>query len=200
MADYYELLGVSSGASAAEIRKAYARLAREKHPDRFPDGPEKDAASTLFQDITTAFNTLSNEQRRAEYDQQRERPQPTTPDGIARDAFERHGALLEAGRLDEAVTLLRTAVHHAPESAEYHAALGRALASATVGAREAIQVLEKASQLAPRDPGLVVDLALLLNRQGLRVRARRILEKAQRLASSDARVVRAAAEIGSDQP
>ncbi len=198
MADYYQLLGVSSGASAAEIRKAYARVAREKHPDRFPDGPEKDAASTLFQDITTAFNTLSNEQRRAEYDQQRERPQPTTPDGIARDAFERHGALLEAGRLDEAVTLLRTAVHHAPESAEYHAALGRALAKATVGAREAIQVLEKATQLDPKNVGLVVDLALLMNEQGLRVRARRVLEKAQRMAPSNARVVRAAGEIGSE--
>lgn len=198
MADYYELLGVSSGASAAEIRKAYARLARGKHPDRFPDGPEKDAATILFQDITSAFNALSNEGRRAEYDQQRERPQPTSPEEIARDAFERHPSLLEAGQLDEAVTLLRTAVHHAPESAEYHAALGRALARAPAAVREAIQVLEKATQLAPRDPGLVVDLALLLNRQGLHVRARRVLEKAQRLASSDARVVRAAAEIGSE--
>ena len=198
MADFYKLLGVSSGASAAEIRKAYAALARARHPDRFPDGPEKDTASRDLQDITTAFNTLSNERRRAEYDQQQERPQPTTPEEIARDAFERHGGLLEAGQLDEAVTLLRTAVHHAPESAEYHAALGRALARATTGAREAIQVLEKASHLDPKNPGLVADLALLLNQQGLRVRAKRVLEKAQRLAPTHSRVVRAAAEIGSE--
>lgn len=198
MADYYELLGVSSGARAADIRKAYAALAKESHPDRFPDGAEKDRASKRLQDITTAFNTLSNDARRAEYDRQRERPQPTTPEEIARDAFDRHGSLLEAGQLDESVTLLRTAVHHAPENAEYHAALGRALARATTGAREAIQVLEKATQLAPRNPGLLADLALLLNRQGLSVRARRVLEKAQRLAPSDGRVARAAAEIGSE--
>ena len=198
MADYYELLGVSSGASTSDIRKAYAALARQSHPDRFPDDARKEAASKVLQDITTAFNTLSNERQRSEYDQQRERPQPTTPEEIARDAFERHGALLGAGQLDEAVTLLRTAVHHAPEGAEYLAALGRALATATVGAREAIQVLEKATQLDPKNAGLVVDLALLLNQQGLRVRARRVLEKAQRLAPSNARVVRAAGEIGSE--
>jgi len=198
MVDYYELLGVSSGASTSDIRKAYAALARENHPDRFADDARKETASKVLQDITTAFNALSNERRRSEYDQQRERPQPTTPEEIARDAFERYGACLEAGHLDEAVTLLRTAVHHAPESAEYHAALGRALAKATVGAREAIQVLEKATQLDPKNVGLVVDLALLLNEQGLRVRARRVLEKAQRLAPSNARVVRAAGEIGSE--
>ncbi len=198
MEDYYELLGVSSGASTSDIRKAYAALARVNHPDRFPDDARKEAAANVLQDITTAFNTLSSERQRSEYDQQRERPQPTTPEEIARDAFERHGALLDAGQLDEAVTLLRTAVHHAPESAEYHATLGRALSKATVGAREAIQVLEKATRLDPRNAGLVADLALLLNQQGLGVRARRILEKAQRLDPSNARVVRAAGEIGSE--
>ncbi len=150
MEDYYELLGVSSGASTSDIRKAYAALARENHPDRFPDGARKDAASKVLQDITTAFNTLSNERQRSEYDQQRERPQPTTPEEIARDAFERHGALLGAAQLD------------------------------------------------PKNAGLLVDLALLLNQQGLRVRARRVLEKAQRLAPSNTRVVRAAGEIGSE--
>jgi curved DNA-binding protein CbpA len=198
MADFYELLGVKKSASAAEIRKAYALQARKKHPDRFPEGPEKDAASKYLQEITTAFNTLSNEKSRAEYDQQRERPQPTTPEEIARDAFERSGPLLEAGQLNEAVTLLRTAVHHFPESAEYHAALGRALARATNAAREAIQMLEKATQLAPRDASLLVDLALLLNRQGLKVRARRVLDDAQRLAPGHSRIVRAAAEIGAE--
>jgi len=200
MADYYKLLGVSSNASASEIRKAYVKLAREKHPDRFPAGPEKEKAEALFQDITTAFNTLSNEKSRSEYDQQRERPQPTTPEEIASDAFERYKPLLDAGQLNEAVTLLRTAVHHAPDKAEYHAALGRTLAMAqgAPAVREAIQELEKASQLAPRDVTLIVDHALLLNRQGLRVRARRILEKAQQIAPTHSRVVKAAAEIGSE--
>lgn len=196
MADYYQLLGIGPKASAVEVRKAYARLAREKHPDRFTDAVQKAEAQRYFQDITTAFNTLTNPKARSEYDRARERPQPTTPEEIAKDAFVRHAEMLESGQLEEAVTLLRTAVHHAPTSAEYHAALGRLLARFPAVAREAVQVLEKATQLAPQDATLFIDLALLLHRQGLRVRALRVLDTAKKLAPGSPRVTRAAAEIG----
>jgi curved DNA-binding protein CbpA len=194
--DYYELLGVEATASTAQIRKAYLRLAREKHPDRFTDPAERERAESLFQDITAAFNTLSNEGRRAEYDETRKRPTPTTPEEIARDAFERATALIEAGHLDEALTLLRTAVHHGPELAEYHAALGRLLSRDASSAREAIQALDRATQLDPKDAAAHADLAILQHRQGLRLRAQRSLEAARRLAPSHPRVVAAVSELG----
>lgn len=200
MSDYYELLGVGPNASAAEVRKAYALLAREKHPDHFPDPDRKAEAERQFQEITTAFNTLSNPKSRAEYDRARERPQPTTPEEIARDAYDRHKETLEAGQLEAAVTLLRTAVHHAPDSAEYHATLGRVLARVPSAAREAVSALEKATQLDPRDASLFVDLALLLHRQGLRVRALRVLDAAKKLAPGSSRVARVEAEIAGDTP
>ena len=56
MADYYQLLGVTPQASAGEIRQAYAKLAREKHPDRFTDPAAKQQAQRAFQDLTTAFH------------------------------------------------------------------------------------------------------------------------------------------------
>ena len=129
MSDYYQVLGVAPTASAAEIRQAYARLAREKHPDRFTDPAEKQRAQTAFQDITTAFNTLVNPRSRAGV-RRRSATSPCSapPRRSRRDAFERAQPLLEGGGLEEAVTLLRTAVHHAPDQAAYHAALGRALA------------------------------------------------------------------------
>jgi curved DNA-binding protein CbpA len=201
MPDYYQLLGVTPQASAGEIRQAYARLAREKHPDRFPDPEAKQQAQRSFQDITTAFNALANPKSRQEYDQQRDKPVPRTPEEIATDAFERSGPALEAGDLDEAVKLLRTAVHHAPGQLNYQLALGRALGRAAGplakdAIREAVQVLERVTQLAPQNAGAFVELAAVLARQGLKLRAQKAVESALRIAPRDARAARLAAELG----
>ena len=200
MIDHYQLLGVAPSASVAEIRHAYGRLARERHPDRFTDPAEKLRAQTALQDITTAFNALVNPKSRQEYDASRDRPQPRTPDEIARDAFERAQPLLETGPLGEVITLLRTAVHHAPDQAAYHAALGRALGRVPQSAREAVQVLERATQLAPQSASAFADLAAVLARQGMRLRAQKAMDMALRLAPRDARFLRLAAELGLGQP
>jgi len=196
MSDYYQMLGVTPSASAAEIRKAYALLARERHPDRFTDPAEKRRAETAFQEITAAFNALMNPDRRREYDETRHRPQPRTPEEVATDAFERAQPALEAGQLEEAITLLQTAVHHAPGEAAYHAALGRALGRVPAFAREAVQALERATQLEPRNAAAFADLAVVLARQGLKLRAQKALETALRLSPRDARLARLAAELG----
>jgi curved DNA-binding protein CbpA len=196
MSDYYQMLGVPPSASAAEIRKAYALLAREKHPDRFRDPAEKKRAEDAFQQITAAFNTLMNPGSRREHDETRHRPQPRTPEEVATDAFERAQPALEAGQIEEAITLLQTAVHHAPGQAAYHAALGRALGRVPAFAREAVQALERATQLEPRHAAAFADLAVVLARQGLRLRAQKALETALRLAPRDARLARLAAELG----
>jgi curved DNA-binding protein CbpA len=200
MSDFYQMLGVSPSASAVEIRQAYARLAREQHPDRFPDPAEKQRAQAAFQDITTAFNTLVNPRSRQDYDEARRKPSPRTPEEVARDAFERGQALLEQGALDDAVTLLRTAVHHAPGEAAYHAALGHALLRVGGAARDAVQALERATQLAPHSAQAFADLATVLARQGLRLRAQKAMETALRLAPRDARMARLAAELGLGPP
>jgi len=199
MSDYYELLGVAPSASPAEVRRAYARLAREKHPDRFTDPAEKRKAEKDFQEITAAFNTLVHPDSRAQYDRDRQRPTPHTPEEVAADAFERAQAALEAGQVEEAATLLRTAVHHGPEKAAYHAALGRALGRSPAHAREAVQALEKATQLDPRNAATFAELAVVLARQGLRLRAQKAVEAALRIAPRDPRLARLAAELGVGQ-
>jgi len=198
MADYYQLLGVGPLASVAEIRHAYAQLAREKHPDRFQEAEAKQQAQRLFQDLTTAFNTLSNPKSRQEYDQARDKPQPKTPEEIAAAAFEASQAALEAGQLDEAVSLLRTAVHHAPGQLAYQLALGRALGRATspAAAREAVQVLERVTQLSPQNAAAFGELAMVLARSGLKLRAQKAVEAALRIAPRDVRLHRLAAELG----
>ncbi len=64
MADHYEALGVSRDASGDEIKKAYRKLARELHPDVNPDP----ATQEKFKEVTAAYDTLSDPQKRQQYD------------------------------------------------------------------------------------------------------------------------------------
>ena len=64
--DYYDVLGVSTNASDAEIKKAFRRLAMKYHPDRNPDNSE---AEDKFKEAKEANDILSDQQKRAAYDQ-----------------------------------------------------------------------------------------------------------------------------------
>src|SRR5690606_34686839 len=64
--DYYEILGVERGASEAELKKAYRRLAMKYHPDRNPDDK---AAEEKFKEANEAYEVLSDATKRSAYDQ-----------------------------------------------------------------------------------------------------------------------------------
>lgn len=63
--DYYEILGVSKGASEDEMKKAYRKLAIKFHPDKNPDDP---TAEEKFKEAAEAYEVLSNAEKRAQYD------------------------------------------------------------------------------------------------------------------------------------
>lgn len=63
--DYYEVLGINRNASQDEIKKAFKRLAFELHPDRNPDNNDN---IDKFKEVNEAYQVLSNENTRAQYD------------------------------------------------------------------------------------------------------------------------------------
>ena len=199
-ANYYEILGVPRTASTTEVRSAYARLARERHPDRFTDAVEKARAEEFFKDLTTAFNTLANDKNRRDYDASLDRPRAAPPQEIAQDAYRRGLEMFEAKKNHEAVELLRTAVSLFPDQPAFQAALGKALARNPHWAREGMQAIEKAIQLAPGVAVYQSDLAELLLAHGLKLRARKTAEAALRLAPGDARAQRVLDEVGPSDP
>lgn len=64
--DYYEVLGLSKGASKDEIKKAYRKIAMKYHPDKNPGDQE---AETVFKEAAEAYSVLNDEQKKAHYDQ-----------------------------------------------------------------------------------------------------------------------------------
>ena len=64
--DYYEVLGLSKGASDDEIKKAYRKLAKQYHPDM---NPGDKTAEAKFKEVNEAYSVLSDKDKRAKYDQ-----------------------------------------------------------------------------------------------------------------------------------
>lgn len=224
MTDYYTILGVSRTATTAEIRNAYLKLARDSHPDKVKDGEERKKAEELFKSVTAAYDTLSKERSRRDYNAKlpptaetsaatKTAPPmvqgpPLSPQSGATPSAGTGGTDLLAQGIEAfkqhdyhtAVQLLTIVTTKDDKNAKAHAVLSLALAKNPNWVRDALQHMESASRLEPKNVSYLAELALLLHSQGLKLRARRTLENAIALKADHPDVVRAQKEIPISTP
>ena len=103
--DYYALLGVEPDATMAQIKKAYRKLARQHHPDTNPGDPQ---AAARFREITEAYDTLTDPERREAYD--RTTAQPATGTKLAEPGPDTRAASLLVQVLEDTWLAIRR--HH----------------------------------------------------------------------------------------
>ena len=201
--DHYEVLDVPRLATGDEIKNAYHALARSFHPDRFhQSAPQlRSQVESAFARIAQAYETLSDQSRRADYDARRTpKPAGATPQKAAaaeekRDrggqqhspgsdanraaaSFQRGLDALQSNRLDEAIRFLAEAAMLSPRSARYRAHYGQALIRQSNTRRIAETELQAAIALEPENASYRVMLAELYRQLGLQKRAEGELERA----------------------
>ncbi len=185
---FYEVLEVEFLASEDQIRAAFRRLARERHPDRFR-GPARETAERQFQEITEAYNVLSDPKQRARYDQtlsaNRAAQPRATPREVSRALLAKAVGLANAGQGVDAKEYFAQAVAHDPENAKAHHLFGVFLAKQVGGLEEALRHLDQAVKLEPNDVKALMDASRAFARAKMVARATRYAQQAAQLSPGD---------------
>lgn len=183
----YEVLGLTQQASTDQVKAAFRRLARERHPDRF-QGQARAAAELAFQEITEAYNVLADAAQRRRYDQQLAsdtKEQLTDPREIARALLGKAINLAKAGQAGEAEECFLQAVAHDQQSAKAHYLLGMFLAQQPNRLDEALRHLDQAVKLDSTNVKLLLDASRLFARGQMLARAARLAQNAAQLSPGD---------------
>lgn len=200
--DHYEVLNVARSAPIDEIKNAYHALARRFHPDRFHQtGPAlRNRVESAFARIARAYETLSDQPRRTDYDAkgpskppaasvQKPAPPPDrdgkpaaarqrTDAARAETSFQHGMDALKRNQPDDAIKFLAEAAMLLPREARYRAHYGHALIRQSNTRRIAESELQAALSLEPKNAEYRVMLAELYKTLGLLRRAEGEIERA----------------------
>jgi TonB family protein len=166
---YYDLFGLTANSSAAEVQQSFHQLARKFHPDRhMGQGERIGLLQDLSRRLTTAYQTLMDDEKRASYDKQLAATGALTPvqsktesqEGVD-ECFTRAKQCLRAKDMSGSILWLRKCVAMAPAMAKYHAILARCLAEVPQYHQEAIQQFERAIELDDRNTSVYFQFAEL---------------------------------------
>jgi curved DNA-binding protein CbpA len=182
--DYYQILGVERDVSPDEVKKSYFKLARKFHPDLFgrqfpPETLKK--IDEVFDRITKAYNTLSDERKKSDYNDQRKFPAEDARKNQAKEAekrFRQGKTLFDQSRYDEALVFLEQAVRLSQDKAKYFLLLALTQAKLYAYRKEAEKNFIRATKLEPWNAEAFAGLGLLYKREGLHIKARKQFQRA----------------------
>jgi curved DNA-binding protein CbpA len=181
---FYQVLDISNSASQAEIKKAYFGLARRYHPDLFNrdlDIQQKEMIDEVFDLITKAYHTLSDEDKREEYDKELTREAEDDQKGVARRAeikFRQAKTLYNQARYEEAMSFLDEAIRLDAHKSSYFLLLAMVETKIPTYTRKAEEHFIKAIKLEPWSPDGYLGLGIMYKNAGLKVKAANQFNKA----------------------
>ncbi len=182
---YYEMFEIEIKASPSEIKKAYLKMAQNYHPDKFRDSPDptiQDKLTTIFTLINRAYQTLSNETKKADYDSvifKRTAVRGVDKEIInSEEQFNRGMTEYKKGNFWGSADFLRQAVRINPQNAKYWAHLSLTLCKTAKRRKEAEEAILKAIELEPHHADYYVHLGLIYLSAKLKKRAVRQFETA----------------------
>ncbi len=194
---YYDILEVQRDASIHDIKKAYLQMVKHYHPDKYhsvPDNTLKEKLAKVSPFLNKAYDTLSNEAKRAEYDKTRFRMaqgrtldndsiKPENQFRIGLDEFKK-------GNFQGSAELFSRAARLNPEKATYWGHLSLALSKIPRRKKEAEEAMLKAIEVDPYNVNYYMHLGIFYLNSGLRQRAIRQFETVLTLDSTNTKAHR----------
>lgn len=193
--NYYAVLGLPRNATESQIRNRFLQLARQRHPDRYR-GDEKSDAEQEFQDITEAFNVLSNPERRRQHDLELVRPE--TSQGVdtrqlAKVYLQRGARAYRDKNYLEAADNFDRATKAEPDNALAWYNLALACSHQQRWLPQAMEAIAQACEIEPMNAGYLQTAGRIFSRGGMHSRAEQYLNEALSW-GADASEVQAAIE------
>ena len=184
--DPWALLGVPAGTDARQLKRAYFRLSKEIHPDRYFGqrlGSFSERLPFVFEALSRAYARLTSPDRTHDAAQVDKAEQPQTPQEYAAELFERACQLEVSGDHLDAMKLFAAAVRVDPQPRYLRRAASCALAADQP--RSALEYAKKAHSLAPGDPSSARLLATAFRSAGKLSDAEEVLVMAMALKSEN---------------
>jgi len=185
--NFYQILDVSNSASQADIKKAYFVLARKYHPDLFDRdlaSHHKEMIDEVFNQITKAYHTLSDEDKRGEYDKELAEEEVDDRRGVAKKAeikFRQAKTLYNQARYEEAMAYLDEAIRLDAHKSAYYRLLAMVETKIPTYTRKAEEHFMKSIKLEPWSPDGYLGLGIMYKNADLKIKAANQFNKALRV-------------------